>query len=618
MMELLDFYKMDGLAATLLDASAMILVMAPVIYLLFVRPIMRDLSEKKTLSSYLNRLYLTVSACNQALVHATDRELLMNSICRILTEIGGYRMAWIGIAGDDEAKTVRQAALSGHNAGYVESLNLTWADAEYGRGPIGIAIRTNSPVVCRNTSTDPSFKNWREDAMKHGFASMAAVPLSNGNAVFGSLNIYSGNSGAFDEEELRLFTELAADVSFGMHHLEMERSLETSRKRLEEILSLAEEGIYMLDAEGRLVFMNSAAERILGWKENELLGKRLHETIHQSPEGKAEHTPEDCPVLKTIISGLPYRSEDDIFWSKDGRSLSVKIVTTPVIRKGKPAGAVAAFEDITERKLAEAERQKANQELKTAIVTLEKTNAVLLRQEKLASIGTLSAGVAHEILNPLNIISTIVQLMQLDVWPEEVREKLAEIMTQVRRATKITNNLRMFAHVHKYEITAVDVQALFDKTASLIEHDLNLDNIRVQRDYAPDLPPVEADSDLLAQVYLNLINNARHALQEMPKEKDKTIAIATKRRDAYVEICLFDNGPRIPDEIIGKIFDPFFTTKDPDKGTGLGLSMAYTFIQEFGGTIAAQNEDPEGVTFIITLPVVGSNGGNDEYPDGRR
>ncbi|MFQ5672908.1 MAG: sensor histidine kinase [Nitrospinales bacterium] len=231
---------------------------------------------------------------------------------------------------------------------------------------------------------------------------------------------------------------------------------------------------------------------------------------------------------------------------------------------------------------------------------LEKAQSVLLRNEKLTSIGTLCAGVAHEILNPLNIIGTIIQLERLNGLPESTMENLNKMLGQVKRATKITNNLRMFAHQKKDELGFVDIHKLFDESATLIEHDLNLDNIVINRVYDENLPKIYADEDKLAQVFLNLLNNARDAMENRTQN---TITIQTKAMKHCVEIRFSDNGPGIAPDIVNKIFDPFFTTKKPGKGTGLGLSLIHSIIENRGGTIHVKSKMGKGTTFIIKIPV---------------
>lgn len=205
---------------------------------------------------------------------------------------------------------------------------------------------------------------------------------------------------------------------------------------------------------------------------------------------------------------------------------------------------------------------------------------------------------AHEILNPLNIIGTLAQVMQLEKIPASMRKNLDEMLAQIKRATKITNNLRSFSHQHAFEVSMVDVHALFDKTAALFEHDLNLDNVRVERHYAHDLPRIEADEDQLAQVFLNLVSNARDAMFS----EEKRIIVETCVKDDGVEIRFSDTGGGIDQSEIGKIFDPFFTTKDPGRGTGLGLWIVYSIIENHCGTIRVESEKGKGAQFVIFLP----------------
>ncbi|MBI5179658.1 MAG: HAMP domain-containing protein [Nitrospinae bacterium] len=237
------------------------------------------------------------------------------------------------------------------------------------------------------------------------------------------------------------------------------------------------------------------------------------------------------------------------------------------------------------------------------------TEKGLLRQEKMASLGTLSAGVTHEILNPLNIIGTDVQLMQMDRHPPEVMERLDAIMRQIQRATKIVNALRVFAHPHKPENRLVDLHGLTDRTLLLLEHDLQLDNIMIERNFAFGVPLVWADEDKLAQVFLNILNNARDALRGRP---DGKVTITTNATAGKVSVSFADNGPGIPPDMIAKVFDPFFTTKEPGKGTGLGLSIASSLIEEMGGKMTVGGACGSGAVFMLELPAgVPRDGGKD-------
>jgi len=178
-----------------------------------------DITERKRAdqeSQRLNRALRTVSGCNQALIHATGEVDFMNNVCRIVTEIGGYRLAWIGYAEQDETKSVRPIAQAGYEKGYLETLHIRWDDTERGRGPTGTAIRTGQTCINRNILTNPNFSPWRAEAIKRGYAASIVLPLKIDEQVLGSLNIYSADSDVFNTEETKLLTELADDLSYGI------------------------------------------------------------------------------------------------------------------------------------------------------------------------------------------------------------------------------------------------------------------------------------------------------------------------------------------------------------------------------------------------------------------
>jgi PAS domain S-box-containing protein len=192
-----------------------------------------DISGRKQAENNLrksNRALRLISLCNQEMVRATDETALMEAVCRLAVESGGYRMAWAGFAEQDEARSVRPVAQAGHVDGYLDSANITWADAERGRGPTGSAIRTGRPVYTCNMLADPAFAPWREAAIRRGYASSIALPMMNEGRCFGALTIYAGKPDAFDTEEIELLSELANDLAFGIAALRQR----AERKRAEE------------------------------------------------------------------------------------------------------------------------------------------------------------------------------------------------------------------------------------------------------------------------------------------------------------------------------------------------------------------------------------------------
>jgi len=180
----------------------------------------------------LNRALHAIIDCNQAMVRAGDETELLGTICRIVVETGGYRMAWVGYAEADDARTVRPVAQVGFEQGYLQTVNITWADTERGRGPIGTAIRTGQPCPIQNIHGDPRFEPWRREASRRGYASVCGLPLTAGGRTFGALGIYASEPNAFDAEEVALLRELANELAYGITALRTE----TQRKQAEEAL----------------------------------------------------------------------------------------------------------------------------------------------------------------------------------------------------------------------------------------------------------------------------------------------------------------------------------------------------------------------------------------------
>lgn len=184
----------------------------------------RDMSQRKrneTRLKQLNRALQTLSKTNHTLIHASSEEGLLDEICRIIVEEGGYRLAWVGFAQFDDERSVKPIAQYGFEADYLDTLRISWQEDEYGRGPTGTAIRTGKPSVCRNILEDPKYGPWREQALQRGYASSISLPLESAGQTFGALNIYSNEPDAFEGEELKLLMELADDVAFGIHNQRM-------------------------------------------------------------------------------------------------------------------------------------------------------------------------------------------------------------------------------------------------------------------------------------------------------------------------------------------------------------------------------------------------------------
>lgn len=231
----------------------------------------------------------------------------------------------------------------------------------------------------------------------------------------------------------------------------------------------------------------------------------------------------------------------------------------------------------------------------------------LIQSQKLAAIGELSSGIAHEINNPLAIIGQEVEwihhLMREGAEKggspsEDLKDSLREIGQQVERCREITHKLLDFARKQEPLMQVVDINRLIEDMVRLVEREASLHNVRLERRYGEALPSVRTDAPLVRQVVLNILNNASYAIQ-----KDGVITIETRAQGSmWVEIAVSDTGCGISKDHLDKIFDPFFTTKPMGKGTGLGLSICHGIIERLGGRISVDSEVGRGTTFTIQLP----------------
>jgi len=245
-----------------------------------------------------------------------------------------------------------------------------------------------------------------------------------------------------------------------------------------------------------------------------------------------------------------------------------------------------------------AEIQRREQELRDK-------QEQLVQAGKLATLGELTTGVAHELNNPLNNIGLFMgnalDLIGLGVTDKEhIARELQNAMRQVRKATEIISHLRTFGRVAPVSRELVSMNQVIGRALSLMQEQLRLREIEVELDVSARHAVVMGNPIQLEQVLINLLTNARDALVESPR---KVIHIACEVRDRVVDLAFSDTGPGIPEGLERRIFDPFFTTKEVGRGTGLGLSITYGIIKEHGGTIAVANRPGEGAAFLIRLPL---------------
>jgi two-component system cell cycle sensor histidine kinase/response regulator CckA len=371
-----------------------------------------------------------------------------------------------------------------------------------------------------------------------------------------------------EKKMLDLETEIARRKQTG-------EKLRQSENKYRTLFEASADGILIADMETRqFQYANPAMCRMLGYTEEEL----------RTMDVAAIHPKED---LQRVVAEFEAQARGDKTLApdipclrKDGTIVYADINTVNITVDGRKCNA-GFFRDVTQRKQAE---QQA------------------LVNAKLASVGELVAGVAHEINNPLTGIIGYAQLLadRQDV-PQNIKDDLQKIYEESRRTVRIVQNLLRFARQYKPEKSLVDINELLERTLELEAYKRRTSNIELSTKLAADIPLMLADYNQLQQVILNIMTNAQQAITDT-KRKGK-ITVTTETVEDYVRVSITDNGPGISPENMTKIFDPFFTTKPEGSGSGLGLSVCHGIIVEHGGNIYAESTPTKGTTFTIELPI---------------
>ncbi|MBI4563054.1 MAG: PAS domain-containing protein [Candidatus Rokubacteria bacterium] len=364
--------------------------------------------------------------------------------------------------------------------------------------------------------------------------------------------------------------------------LEVARLGQEVRAREELIRNVVEslrDGLVVLDLEGRVVAWNRAMETRYEIKAEEVLGRPFLDLFpNLKREGLAEPVER---VLRGEIEEFVLEAVQHETLRKGRVVLNIK--GSLLRENGVPSAAALLIEDMSERVVLERAARQA---------------------EKLAALGTLSAGLAHELNNPIGIISSRIELMLMEAesenLPAEVRADLQVLHRHAQRVARIAQGLLSFARQSPAEHGPVGLNRVVEETLLLVEEQMAKEGIRVSTKLGTSLPPLLGDANALQQVVLNLLTNSREAMAGGGEIRIETGP--APGRPGRVRLLLADTGPGIPPEALPKIFDPFYTTKI--EGTGLGLSVSYGIVRDHQGTVDVQSEPGRGTTFILTFPAL--------------
>ena len=570
-------------------------------------------------SNRLNRSLMTLSHCNQSLIRANNEPELLREICRVIVETGSYLLCWVGYANDDGTGLIPQAIWTAEN-GEVSSGVIDWCNNSLDVGINGQAYRSGQPTVVQDIRNDPVYRPWRKEALKRGFASTIALPLGSGNQSFGVLRIYSPEVDGFDPEEVGLLTWLADNLAYGIvsQHISVERrqalkELRRSTEQLSMLLKALPIVPYTGEADStfRLTYIGNAIRDVIGYSASAFLDASRCFEAHIHPDDLQRVHQWSNSTETDEIRKINYRFKTaggSYRWICDTRRI-VKNPQTNSIR------VVGMWQDITEEiKL----RQDADERLQQVI-----------QADKLASLGEVVAGVAHEINNPNSFISYNIPLlaetwhvfrpiieswddshpdwqkngMHLSEYCQDMDGMIHDINTGCQRINRVVSDLKDFARLDNgVEIGPLDLNEGIQKAMTIIGPQVRRSIKQVELDLSSDLPPIHGRLIKIEQIITNLVVNATHA---MDRERQGHLRIRTRHipRLNCVNLQVEDNGIGIGTDIVDRIFEPFFTQRRDAGGTGLGLSVCYRLVQEHHGALTVTSRPGTGTCFNVFLPV---------------
>jgi len=440
-----------------------------------------------------------------------------------------------------------------------------------------------------------------EQLSEHGIRSAILLPLVAKGRGIGTFILASRQPNAFATSHLEVLQHVGGHLASAVENAQLyeqlkglssqleetvaERSREVfeMKQYLENLLETAGDAILTADCEGGITSWNNSAEEILGYTKDEVRGKDI--LMLASGEGAKEQL---ANILQQAREGKTTSNVETSWLREDRKEATVSLTVSPIADSSQEiVGTLTIARDITERKKLQEE---------------------LFHSEKLASIGQLAAGVAHQINNPLGAISGRAQmLMRLpgELDEEFLREQIVKIRADCARITETVNDLLGFARKTETVKQYTDINTILDETIEMVKHEMIAHKVRVERSYSENLPPVVASANHLRQLFANIMTNGFDAMHG-----GGVLAITStfrpaddQRSEQVVEVAFADTGVGIPEEELPRIFEPFYTTKPAGEGTGLGLAVAKRIVDFHNGRVDVESRLGVGTTFTIQFPV---------------
>jgi two-component system NtrC family sensor kinase len=512
------------------------------------------------LNRRLSELF-SLQELSYVLSESLELDRIVEQVVRYALRFLDARAALVALAGDAPGDPLRVAAAEGTLAPHKG--RVIAADDP------GLVARSTSREhleLVRNSGGDPTPLFADVQA-----AAAAAVPLRAHGVVVGTLVIADPRGGVFAAEDIRLLSTLATHAAIVIANARFFELVRRAKEQWETAFDALSEGIAVVDEAGRVRRANRSLAELLGVPLTAVIGTDL------------------CPALLSqshalleLLEAARHGARPSALVARSDRLQRTLRVNAARIPSASPEQSVVVLvEDVTDQQAMETQ---------------------LIQSEKLAAVGQLVSGVAHELNNPLTSIAGLSEfLLEQKELGKSDRGHLQVIQEQAERAGRIVRNLLTFARKEAPERESVDLNDVVRRTLLLMDYDLKLKDVGVSRDLADGLPDVLGDRHGLQQVVLNLLSNAGQAVADNAPGRPRRVIVSTWF-DGQVHLRVADTGPGISDVVAQNVFTPFFTTKEPGQGTGLGLSITYSIVESHGGHVVLERPSGGGASFRVDLP----------------
>jgi len=592
---------------------------------------MQNITDRKKAEDELrktNRILKMLNDCNEALLRSRYEWELLDFVCENIVRLGGYRMAWVGYAEGDKEKTIRPVAQYGFEAGYLKTLDITWADKGRGSGPAGTAIRTGEICAIEDVSRNRPSAPWRREAEKRGYTSIISIPLKSDFNTIGALNIYSHESNAFNGKERLLLKRLADNLTYGIVALRGRGE----QKRAKEALQNVATGFPSVTGGEFFKIVTAHLSKTLDM-DCAIIGKLkgsakdrvriIAMTNNVGIQYVDEYDLENTPCENVIINGLccyPSRVREkfphDAMLEEMGAE---SCAGTPLVnRDGDPLGLIivvsrkpvknehiimSTLKVFAERVSTELERAHAEEELQAAYENLELRVAertVDLRAANM-ELEEFNYIISHDLKEPLRTLSYYCDLLKRRAG-DELAPEASRYIEFIREASKrmknLVHDLSELSGAGRKEVkyAAVNLNDCISDVTKNLETNIGESGGIIVWD---TLPIVYGDRTQLTLVLQNLVDNALKFRKETPPR----VTISSRRVNGSWQVTVADNGIGIDQRFVSQIFEPFkrLHSREKYEGTGIGLSICRKIIDRCGGTITVNSSPGAGSKFKFTL-----------------